>query len=492
MIALLGGRVFRKNRAAWSFVVLLFYLLMVLAGPAAAAAAPTFQRVETGVEYAAGEKVLGDGNRAAVYCLRVDLKAHGVELKPVLAGDKLGNLEPLSKMVERYGAVGGVNGTFYIMGSPRLPVDTMVIDNNLLVRGDREATALVISEEGQAFFERLNPRVTLRLPGRKVIFEVDTVNRPTENGLTIFTSAYGDYTGSGSEALEIPAIPDRAGRLVLGEAVNGNAPIPAGGLVISLRGEKIKLKEYFTPGQVVIMEVEKLGMEDVKHLIANGPLLVQKGCKYVPIPTEGLDSALWARHPRTAVGITEAGKVLLVVVDGRRADSVGMTFDELAELMLELGAEEAMALDGGGSSEMIVAKKIVNVPSDGVERRINNALLVISQLPIYVNGKRIYFDVSPQNENGRILAPMRQLFETLGAQVEWNEEKRTVYVTRGKTKIELPVGKKTARVNGKTVTLDVPARIVEGRTLVPVRFVSQALGAKVKWDSMRQAVVISY
>jgi len=484
--------IFLRNKAALGVFVLLVYLFALLAWPAAVIAAPAFQRVAAGVEYAAWEKTLEDGSKASVYCLRADLKAHGVELKPVLAGDKLGSLEPLSRMVERYGAVGGVNGTFYIMGSPRLPVDTMVIDGNLLVRGDREATGLVVTKEGKAFFDRLNPRVTLRLPGKKAIFEVNTVNLPVEDGLTVFTPAYGTSTGSGPEVLEMPAAPDRTGRLILGEAVNGNAAIPPNGLVISLRGEKIKLKDYFVPGQAAVMEVEELKTEDVAHLITNGPILVQRGCKYVPIPREELDSALWARHPRTAVGVTASGKVLLAVVDGRRPDSVGMTFSELADLMLELGAEEAMALDGGGSSEMIVDKKIVNVPSDGAERRINNALLVISQLPVYVNGKRIYFDVSPRNENGRVLTPARQLFEALDAQVEWNEEKQTVYITRGKSKIELPIGKKTARVNGKAVTLDVPAKIVDGRTLVPVRFVSQSLGAKVKWDSARQAVVISY
>jgi hypothetical protein len=84
------------------------------------------------------------------------------------------------------------------------------------------------------------------------------------------------------------------------------------------------------------------------------------------------------RHPRTAVGVSRDSSTLYVVtVDGRRAQSVGMTLVELAELMRSLGAWDAMNLDGGGSTAMIVGGRLVNVPSDSVgERTVGNVLVV--------------------------------------------------------------------------------------------------------------------
>ena len=68
---------------------------------------------------------------------------------------------------------------------------------------------------------------------------------------------------------------------------------------------------------------------------------------------------------------------MLVVVDGRRRHSVGLTLLELAQFMLEQGAVEAMNLDGGGSSQMIIGRQIVNEPSDGRERRLGAGIAVI-------------------------------------------------------------------------------------------------------------------
>jgi exopolysaccharide biosynthesis protein len=84
------------------------------------------------------------------------------------------------------------------------------------------------------------------------------------------------------------------------------------------------------------------------------------------------------RHPRTAAGLRGDGTLLLVTVDGRQPElSVGMTIDELASLMRELGADTALNLDGGGSTTMVVAGKLVNSPSDaGGERPVSDALLV--------------------------------------------------------------------------------------------------------------------
>ncbi|MGO4890483.1 stalk domain-containing protein [Anaerobacillus sp. MEB173] len=93
-------------------------------------------------------------------------------------------------------------------------------------------------------------------------------------------------------------------------------------------------------------------------------------------------------------------------------------------------------------------------------------------------------------QDGRTLVPLRAIFETLGASVEWKGATQTIVATRGNDKIVLVVGSRTTNVNGKSVLIDVPATIFNGRTFVPLRFVSEALGADVQWDSNKLLATI--
>lgn len=110
---------------------------------------------------------------------------------------------------------------------------------------------------------------------------------------------------------------------------------------------------------------------------------------------------------------------------------------------------------------------------------------------IIIDGETKIFDVMPIIDNSRTLVPLRGIFEALGAQVAWNGETSTVTATKGDTAVVLQIGNPVATVSGKEVTLDVPAKIVEGRTLVPVRFVSESLGCKVDWIGESRTVVIT-
>lgn len=111
-------------------------------------------------------------------------------------------------------------------------------------------------------------------------------------------------------------------------------------------------------------------------------------------------------------------------------------------------------------------------------------------IKVTVDGKAISLDVAPVIESGRTLAPIRAIAEALGAEVQYNETTKTVTVTSVGTNIKLAIGSTSATVNNATKTLDVAAKIIDGRTLLPVRFISEALGAKVDYvDASRTAVV---
>lgn len=110
---------------------------------------------------------------------------------------------------------------------------------------------------------------------------------------------------------------------------------------------------------------------------------------------------------------------------------------------------------------------------------------------VLLNGQQLSFDVPPTIESGRTLVPLRAIFEAMGATVNWDAASITVTATKGSTTVILPVGSRVATVNGKSIALDVPAKIVNNRTLVPLRFVSESFGAQVDWNNTERLVSIT-
>ena len=102
------------------------------------------------------------------------------------------------------------------------------------------------------------------------------------------------------------------------------------------------------------------------------------------------------------------------------------------------------------------------------------------------------YDVMPVNISGRVLVPLRGIFEKLGAEIQWRDDIKTVYATKGAKKVVVTIDSTYARIDGQPVTMDVPATIIEGRTMVPVRFVSEAMGEDVAWDDATKTVIITH
>lgn len=116
--------------------------------------------------------------------------------------------------------------------------------------------------------------------------------------------------------------------------------------------------------------------------------------------------------------------------------------------------------------------------------------LPIGQQQVTVNGVASSLDVPAQILADRTMVPVRFVSETIGAEVGWDNTDRKVTITMGSRMVEAWVDKSEAKVNGQAVALDVPPRIVSDRTLVPLRFVSENLGLVVGWDNANRAVYV--
>lgn len=118
-------------------------------------------------------------------------------------------------------------------------------------------------------------------------------------------------------------------------------------------------------------------------------------------------------------------------------------------------------------------------------------VMAADDIKVYVNGAQLEFDVPPMIENERTLVPMRVIFEALGATVDWEQESATVTATRGEDTLKITIGSDLLYKNDTATELDVPAKIVDERTLVPVRAISESFDAKVEWDGETRSVYIT-
>ncbi|WP_211748111.1 stalk domain-containing protein [Paenibacillus sp. Marseille-Q4541] len=111
-------------------------------------------------------------------------------------------------------------------------------------------------------------------------------------------------------------------------------------------------------------------------------------------------------------------------------------------------------------------------------------------IQIYIDNERLSAPQPPVMQGARVLIPLRSIFEGLDAKVVWNNQTKTVTATKGDQMVSLKLGSKAANINGSTVYLDVPASVIKGNTMVPIRFVTEALGEEVYWNSQSKRVDI--
>jgi SpoIID/LytB domain protein len=150
---------------------------------------------------------------------------------------------------------------------------------------------------------------------------------------------------------------------------------------------------------------------------------------------------------------------------------------------------------GAPSPGKVVPSGDVNVPVPGKavptqETGNGGPAANEGDIRVVINGNLQNYNPAPLMQNDRVFVPMRAIFEALGATIKWDENTQTVKANKGATNVQLTIGLSNAKVNGEPIPLDVVAFTKQNRTMVPARFVSESLGADVKWDAGSNTVYI--
>ncbi len=339
--------------------------------------------------------------------LRIDLDQ--ARLRLVHALDEAVGLETVSSMAARHGALAAVNsGYFRTAGTYRgdsigvevLNGKLLSEPNNIraaaglierngmqeLIFGHLKFDGEVASGPGTKWHGRLARGYTRKMRVPQASHVIDGLNRPRgDNELIVFTPEFHRTTLTDPNGLEFIV---RRDRIVELRDLKGSSAIPADGFVISTsgtarewalknlrRGARVQLNLNLSP-----VETEQAdSWKQATSVIGGGPQLIKNGRVEITNAAEKiLPTFVSDGHPRTAIARLKSGQILLLTVDGRQpGESVGMSLVMLADLLLEFGAVEAINLDGGGSTTMVIRNKLVNKPSDATgERPVSDAILV--------------------------------------------------------------------------------------------------------------------
>jgi hypothetical protein len=309
-------------------------------------------------------------------------------LKPVLSNGAAVGRERVTAMQRRAAAsatVAGVNGDLFTWNDG-IPSSGLIQDGVLRTTPHPRRSMLGVDVTGNLRVDRIAMLGTWQGSGPRR--PIHLINRPPgPNGTTIYTPSYGPTTPTGTGIFEAVLAPfpsstpntDLVG--FVSENRRGGTPIPPGGAVLASRGSQGQRLSVEGPAGEMITARLVLRPEwrDIPDALGGGPELIRQG-RPIFRPDEDFGTYhLNRRHPRTAVGQRRDGRIVMVVVDGRRPGySSGMTNFELAQLMMRQGVVTASALDAGGSSTMAFDGQLLSRPSDsGGERLVSEALLVM-------------------------------------------------------------------------------------------------------------------
>ena len=279
--------------------------------------------------------------------------------------------EKPSQLASRNRALLAINGGFFAYDGAA--VGAVLINNSWRRLPWNGRTAVGFDKNGRARIGNLQTDARVKFGDGTDAIIRDLNGWPDAGRITALTRAFGSYYKL--DAGEMAAVVEKGA--VTSKPGGGGVNIPADGFVLVASGGARPPLERVARGTRAKLTIAPLGWPGVVTALGGGPRLVKDSKIYVT--DEGFrDDVLKGTGPRTAFGIDKQGRYIILVADGRQGFySSGLTLQELAATMQKLGAVDALNFDGGGSTALIVKGKVVNRPSDGMERRVANALLVM-------------------------------------------------------------------------------------------------------------------
>lgn len=354
------------------------------------------ETVAPGVEFfkSTDQSLVDPRGPTAVFLLRLDPAR--VRLSSVLSNDEVVAAETVDSIAARHRAVAAINAGFFNVrnGEPAglLKVAGELVSDASVTKG---AVAIRSPARGKTEleFDQMAVRMSVRFRarGRDWLMPIDGVDTTRERGkLMLYTPAYHGDTDTAPNGIEwtLGGRPLR----VQGKRVDmGRTPIPRDGAVLSFGGLDAPdalaalgfgVRVTLETSWKVLNGLLPARLNSADHIVNGAGLLRLRGRTLANWEhSESLNPQAFInmRHPRTLIGVDANGFIWLAAIDGRQPDhSVGMTFADLVRLSDRLGLRDALNLDGGGSTTMVVRGKVVNRPSDpGGPRPVSDAILVM-------------------------------------------------------------------------------------------------------------------
>ena len=287
------------------------------------------------------------------------------------------------------------------------PHSMAVSKGELMVAQSCVRPTLGIDADGDVRIANVRADVSLKPPGKNYTVRVHRVNTHRDDGLVVlFTKRFASSTrtSGGREVvldLQGKLRPNGSQKVRVVKVRNGgNTPLKWGQAVLSVKNPSqkwvynLKVGQSFDLVTQVVRQVDKPCGGTIAAAGAWGEITEAQGGNYftlksgkIAAPSKQKYPSGVQRHPRTGLGVTAEGRVLMVTVDGRRTASKGVTLGEMGQLMKSLGAVHAFNLDGGGSTVMAryapgTGKFVVaNKPSDGKQRPATQAFAVYQVTP---------------------------------------------------------------------------------------------------------------
>lgn len=326
------------------------------------------RNIEKGLDYTAYDRRNADGVLKA-YILNIDPAQFS--FMPVLGGGRTPGRNTVSNMAGYYNAIAAVNASYF--GGQNEVYGLTEIDGTIATTTYLPRTAFGIDNTGKPIIATVNYNGSIHT--KKGDFPIGGVNCVrAANTIIEYNSFYGDSTGTNEYGTEYVVENNKIIK------INTNdTPLKNGQAVISAQGTmKDSLNGLKVGDEMTINEDIGDVWKNALEIVGVGPCLVKNGQADITSDDEQIGpDVTGGLNPRTAAAIKNDGHVLLVVVDGRQAQSDGLSLNGMAKFLISLGAKDAVNFDGGGSSEMVLNGQVLNSPSDGMERPVGVALSVI-------------------------------------------------------------------------------------------------------------------